>query len=70
MAPGTSRSRCQAAISVAKSTQLSHSAGATVIVASHELERAGSLADRIVDVVGGRVDPTDPTDSTGPEDDS
>lgn len=30
-------------------------AGATVIVASHELERAGSLADRILDVVGGRV---------------
>lgn len=31
------------------------SAGATVIVASHELERAGGLADRIVDVVGGQV---------------
>lgn len=30
-------------------------AGATVMVASHELERAGSLADRIVDVVGGQV---------------
>jgi heme ABC exporter ATP-binding subunit CcmA len=30
-------------------------AGATVLVASHELERAGSLADRTVDVVGGRV---------------
>jgi heme ABC exporter ATP-binding subunit CcmA len=30
-------------------------AGATVIVASHELERAGSLADRIVDVVAGQV---------------
>jgi heme ABC exporter ATP-binding subunit CcmA len=30
-------------------------AGATVMVASHELERAGGLADRIVDVVGGRV---------------
>jgi heme ABC exporter ATP-binding subunit CcmA len=29
--------------------------GATVVVASHELERAGSLADRIVDVVGGRI---------------
>jgi energy-coupling factor transporter ATP-binding protein EcfA2 len=29
--------------------------GATVVVASHELERAGSLADRVVDVVGGRV---------------
>ena len=30
-------------------------AGATVIVASHELERAGSLATRIVQVVGGQV---------------
>jgi heme ABC exporter ATP-binding subunit CcmA len=30
-------------------------AGATVVVASHELERAGSLADRIVDVVGGQI---------------
>jgi heme ABC exporter ATP-binding subunit CcmA len=29
--------------------------GATVLVASHELERAGSLADRIVDVVGGQI---------------
>lgn len=32
-------------------------AGATVLVASHEHERAGALADRIVDVVGGRVVP-------------
>lgn len=30
-------------------------AGATVVVASHELERAGALADRVIDVVGGRV---------------
>ncbi len=30
-------------------------AGATVVVASHELERAGPLADRIVEVVGGQV---------------
>ena len=30
-------------------------AGATVLVASHELERAGSLADRIVDVVAGQT---------------
>jgi heme ABC exporter ATP-binding subunit CcmA len=29
--------------------------GATVIVASHELERAGSLADRTVEVVAGQV---------------
>lgn len=31
-------------------------AGATVIVASHEHERAGALADRQVDVVGGQVE--------------
>jgi heme ABC exporter ATP-binding subunit CcmA len=30
-------------------------AGATVMVASHELERAGSLASRVVDVVAGGV---------------
>jgi len=30
-------------------------ASATVIVASHELERAGSLATRVVEVVGGQV---------------
>ena len=30
-------------------------AGATVIVASHELERAGSLATRVVQIVGGQV---------------
>ncbi|MGD9998536.1 MAG: heme ABC exporter ATP-binding protein CcmA [Ilumatobacteraceae bacterium] len=30
-------------------------AGATVVVASHELERAGSLATRVVDVVAGQV---------------
>ena len=30
-------------------------AGATVMVASHELERAGALATRVVEVVGGRV---------------
>ena len=29
--------------------------GATVMVASHELERAGSLADRVVGVVGGQI---------------
>jgi ABC-type transport system involved in cytochrome c biogenesis ATPase subunit len=29
--------------------------GATVLVASHELERAGGLADRIVDVVAGSI---------------
>lgn len=34
--------------------------GATVVVASHELERAGSLADRIVDVVAGQVRPAGP----------
>lgn len=30
-------------------------AGATVMVASHELERAGALAERTIDIVGGRV---------------
>lgn len=30
-------------------------AGATVVVASHELERAGTLATRMVDVIGGQV---------------
>lgn len=30
-------------------------AGATILVASHELERAGALATRTVDVVAGRV---------------
>ncbi len=30
-------------------------AGATVLVASHELERAGALADRVVTVAGGQV---------------
>lgn len=29
--------------------------GATMIVASHELDRAGALATRVVDVVGGQV---------------
>lgn len=32
-------------------------AGATVLVASHELERAGALASRVVEVVGGQVRP-------------
>jgi heme ABC exporter ATP-binding subunit CcmA len=31
-------------------------AGVTVVVASHDLERAALLADRVVDVVGGRVE--------------
>jgi heme ABC exporter ATP-binding subunit CcmA len=35
-------------------------AGATVIVASHELERAQALADRIVTVAGGRVTGDEP----------
>jgi energy-coupling factor transporter ATP-binding protein EcfA2 len=29
--------------------------GATIVVASHELERAGSLATRTVDVIAGRI---------------
>ena len=32
-------------------------AGATVLVASHELDRAESLATRTVDLVAGQVDP-------------
>ena len=35
-------------------------AGATVMVASHELERAGALATRVVEVVGGQVRPVTP----------
>jgi heme ABC exporter ATP-binding subunit CcmA len=30
-------------------------AGATVVVASHELERAGALATRLVEVIGGQI---------------
>jgi energy-coupling factor transporter ATP-binding protein EcfA2 len=30
-------------------------AGATIVVASHEVERAGSLATRVIDVVAGQV---------------
>ena len=36
-------------------------AGATIVVASHELERAGSLATRAVDVIAGRVHETRPS---------
>jgi heme ABC exporter ATP-binding subunit CcmA len=40
-------------------------AGATVMVASHELERAGGLATRVVDVVAGQVSPdTGASDTT------
>jgi heme ABC exporter ATP-binding subunit CcmA len=37
-------------------------AGATVVVASHELERAGGLATRVVDIVGGQAHQPDLTD--------
>ena len=40
-------------------------AGATIIVASHELERAGSLATRTVDVVAGRVHEAPPNEVPG-----
>jgi ABC-type transport system involved in cytochrome c biogenesis ATPase subunit len=47
--------------------------GATMLVASHELERAGSLATRTVDVIAGRihavlddVDPRDPGSGNHP----
>ncbi|MGH9187918.1 MAG: ABC transporter ATP-binding protein, partial [Acidimicrobiales bacterium] len=33
------------------------SAGATVLVASHELERAAALADRVVAMAGGAIVP-------------
>jgi heme ABC exporter ATP-binding subunit CcmA len=47
-------------------------AGATVIVASHELDRAGAIADRTVSIAGGTVvtgpipppPPTDPADAS------
>jgi energy-coupling factor transporter ATP-binding protein EcfA2 len=46
--------------------ELVHSAtaqGATVVIASHEHERSGALADRVVNVVGGMIDHTvDPVD--------
>ncbi len=35
--------------------RMAAASGATVMVASHELDRAGSLATRVVDVVGGQV---------------
>lgn len=34
-------------------------AGATVLLASHDLERAEELADRVITVVGGRIEATD-----------
>jgi ABC-type multidrug transport system ATPase subunit len=40
-------------------------AGATVVVASHELERAGSLATRVVDLVGGVVVARDSVEEPG-----
>jgi len=41
-------------------------AGATIIVASHELERAGNLATRIVEVIGGQVHDTRATTAKAP----
>ena len=41
-------------------------AGATVVVASHELERADALADRSVTIVGGVIDAQTPHARTGP----
>lgn len=51
-----------------RTLQSAVAAGATVMVASHELERAGSLATRVVDVVGGQVVAADPASgaSAGP----
>jgi heme ABC exporter ATP-binding subunit CcmA len=39
-------------------------AGATVIVASHELDRAGAIADRTVTIAGGTVTPSAPPPSS------
>ncbi|CAB4860163.1 unannotated protein [freshwater metagenome] len=41
------------------------SAGATIIVASHELERAGALASRVIEVAGGQI--REITGHAGPE---
>jgi len=40
-------------------------AGATIIVASHELERAGALASRLVEVVGGQIREAQPSPDRG-----
>jgi heme ABC exporter ATP-binding subunit CcmA len=40
-------------------------AGATIVVASHELERAGSLATRTVDVIAGRIHEAHPPGEVG-----
>jgi heme ABC exporter ATP-binding subunit CcmA len=42
-------------------------AGATIVVASHELERAGALATRLVEVVGGQIRETDASTSAEPQ---
>ena len=42
-------------------------AGATVVLASHELDRAEGLADRIVTIAGGVVSPAAPAAPSGPE---
>ncbi len=38
-----------------RTLQAAVGSGATVIIASHELERAGSLATRVVDLIGGQI---------------
>jgi heme ABC exporter ATP-binding subunit CcmA len=48
------------------------SSGATVVVASHELERAGALATRVIEIVGGQATEishggSDPTPDHGTE---
>ena len=40
--------------------------GATIMVASHELDRAGSLATRVVEVVGGLVRDLEPRNAVEP----
>jgi heme ABC exporter ATP-binding subunit CcmA len=41
-------------------------AGATVVVASHDTDRAEALADRVVQLAGGTTDPAPPTRSSEP----
>jgi ABC-type multidrug transport system ATPase subunit len=39
--------------------------GATVVLSSHELDRAEALAHRTVTIAGGTVQPTVPSDERG-----
>jgi hypothetical protein len=41
--------------SVGANLSFSGASGATVVLASHELERAGGLATRVIDVIAGQA---------------